>query len=56
MIIIAAAVIGIALGAATAGRRGGKLPDLLQYGAGYGIAFSLLGVVVTIIVQRNMMG
>lgn len=56
MIIIAAALIGIALGATTALRRGGKPLDALQYAAGYGIASTLLGLVVTIILERSLLG
>ncbi len=56
MIVIAAAIIGIALGATTALRRGGKWPDALQYAAGYGIAFTLLGLFATIILERSLFG
>ena len=56
MITIIAAVIGIALGAATALRRGGKTMDALHYAAGFGIVFTLLGMLVTIIVDRNFLG
>lgn len=55
MITIIAAIVGIALGAVTALRRGGKAMDAVQYGAGYGIAFTLLGMMVTIIVDRNFL-
>lgn len=56
MITIIAAVLGAALGAITALRRGGKTMDALQYGAGYGIAFILLGILVTIILDRTLLG
>jgi hypothetical protein len=52
MIVIAGLVSGAALGAFTAARRGGKRLDMLQYAAGFGIAFSLLGVFLTIFVER----
>lgn len=56
MITIIAALFGIAIGAITALRRGGKTLDALQYGAGFGIAFILLGMLLTIIVDRNFLG
>jgi 2-methylcitrate dehydratase PrpD len=52
MIVIAGLVFGAVLGAATAARRGGKRLDILQYAAGYGIAFCLLGVILTIFIER----
>lgn len=52
MIVIAGLVLGAVLGAVTAAKRGGKRLDLLQYAAGYGIAFCLLGVVLTIFIER----
>lgn len=52
MIVIAGLVLGAAMGAITASRRGGTRLDLLQYAAGYGIAFCLLGVVLTIFIDR----
>lgn len=56
MITIIAALTGIAVGALTALRRGGKAMDALQYAAGFGIAFALLGMMLTIIVDRNFLG
>lgn len=55
MITIVAALVGIVLGAFTALRRGGKAMDALQYAAGYGIAFTLLGMLLTIIVDRTLL-
>ncbi len=52
MIVIAGLVLGAALGGYTAAKRGGKRLDILQYAAGFGIAFCLLGVFVTIFVER----
>lgn len=54
MIIAAGLVLGILVGATTAKRRGGKMLDLLQYAAGYGIAFMLVGLFATIILERNL--
>jgi hypothetical protein len=52
MIIIAAAVLGILLGVLSARRNKGNMLDQLQYGAGFGIAFALVGVIVTIVLSR----
>jgi hypothetical protein len=56
MITIATTIVGAALGATTALRRGGKAVDALQYATGYAIAFALLGMLVTILVDRNLIG
>lgn len=53
MIYIPAALIGALIGGFTAKRRGGKGLDVAQYAAVYGIAFGLLGLIVTIILDRN---
>ena len=52
MIILAAMVCGILMGTGVARRRGGRRLDQLQYAAGYGIAFTLLGVFATIFIDR----
>lgn len=52
MIVIAGLVIGAAIGARTALKRGGRKLDALQYGAAYGIMFALFGLVLTIIIGR----
>jgi len=54
MIIAAGLILGLSVGAFTAKRRGGKGLDMLQYAAGYGIAFMLIGVVLTIILERSL--
>lgn len=54
MIIAAGLVVGVLTGTFTAKGRGGKALDMLQYGAGYGIAFMLVGVFVTILLERNL--
>ncbi len=52
MIILASAVFGALTGWGLARRRGGRRPDRLHYAAGYGIAFAILGLFVTVIVSR----
>ena len=54
MIILAAMVLGILVGSFTAKNRGGQRLDILQYGAVYGIAFALIGIFATIIIERNL--
>ena len=52
MIVIAGLIGGAMTGSTIALRRGGKLADAAQYGAGYGIAFGLLGLFATIFIER----
>ena len=54
MIILAGMVLGILVGSLIARNRGGQRLDILQYGAVYGIAFTLIGVFVTILIERNL--
>jgi hypothetical protein len=54
MIILASMVLGILIGSFTAKNRGGRKLDILQYGTVYGIAFTLVGVFATIIIERNL--
>ena len=54
MIVLAGMVLGILVGSITAKNRGGQRLDILQYGAVYGIAFTLLGIFATIIIERNL--
>ena len=52
MIILASLILGIAIGVRTAKARKGNRLDMAQYAAGYGIAFGLLGGLITIIIER----
>ncbi|MDJ1008716.1 MAG: hypothetical protein QNJ13_12940 [Paracoccaceae bacterium] len=54
MIVLAAVLAGAALGAVTAKRREGNRLDMAQYAAGYGIAFGLLGLFLTIFLERML--
>lgn len=54
MIVIVAMLAGALIGATTALKRGGKRLDALQYAAGYGIAFALLGLFATIFLERML--
>ena len=48
MIVIVAIACGAVLGAMTARKRGGTRLDMAQYGAGYGIAFGVAALFLTI--------
>lgn len=52
MIYIPMGILGILIGSFTAKKRNGSLADVLQYAAGYGIAFALMGLIVTIVLDR----
>ena len=48
MILFFSAAAGVITGALTAKRRGGNALDMAQYAAGFGIAFAILGLFVTL--------
>ncbi len=52
MIVIGGLLLGAVLGAVSAKRRGGKPADIAQYAFGYAIAFGLLGMFLTIMLDR----
>jgi Na+-driven multidrug efflux pump len=52
MIVIAGLVLGAATGAITAKRRGGSTADILQYAAGYGLAFTIVASLLTFGLSR----
>jgi hypothetical protein len=52
MIVIAGVIIGVLWGALLARRRKGRGFDIAQYAVGFGIAFGLLGMVLTVILER----
>ena len=52
MIVLGGMLLGAVLGAGLAQKRGGKTLDMLQYAAGFGIAFTLLGLFITIFIER----
>lgn len=51
MIVGTFALIGVVLGVTTARRRNGTGLDQAQYGAGFGIAFGVLGLIVALITR-----
>ena len=46
-------VLGALLGAFRARRRGGTVLDLLQWGAGFGVIFGLIGLFVMVFLLRS---
>ncbi|WP_377187117.1 hypothetical protein [Ruegeria meonggei] len=46
------AILGAILGALTARKRNGSAADIAQYAAGYGIAFALAGLILSLILVR----
>jgi len=52
MIVLAGMLFGGIYGAMLARRREGSKLDMAQYAAGFGIAFGLLGLFLTIFVER----
>ncbi len=52
MIVIICALLGCVIGGSTAKRRGGQRLDILQYAAGYAIAFSIVGVLITVAIDK----
>lgn len=52
MIILAFAIFGVFLGISKARKRKGNRLDMAQYGTGFGIAFLLLGIFVSIVIER----
>lgn len=51
MIVFTFALIGVVIGAMTARRRNGTRLDIAHYGAGFGIAFAILGLFVALAVR-----
>ena len=54
MIILAGFLGGGAYGAWLARKRKGNRLDMLQYGAGFGIALGLLGMFATMVLERML--
>lgn len=52
MIVIVAAILGIIVGSLAARKRGGNKLDLAQYAAGYALAFVIIGMITTVVIDR----
>lgn len=53
MIIIATALLGAIYGGIQAKRRGGARMDIAQYAVGYGMAFAIAGLFITVMLSRG---
>ncbi|MBY5932831.1 apolipoprotein acyltransferase [Tateyamaria omphalii] len=56
MIVIAAALLGALIGGYTASKRNGNRLDILQYAAGYALAFVIVGMIATVLIDRALRG
>ena len=54
MIVLGAGLVGVLAGGLTARSRGGNRLDMAQYAAVFGIAFALLGLIVTVMIDRSI--
>ncbi len=52
MIVIAALLLGAIVGGLTARKRKGKRLDILQYAVAYGLAFAIIGLFLTVFIDR----
>lgn len=52
MIYIVLGLLGATWGGMTARKRGGNRKDIAQYATSFGIAFALLGFVLTVLIDR----
>lgn len=52
VVVLGMALLGAILGALTAKKRNGNKADMAQYAAGYGIAFALIGLVISLVLVR----
>ncbi|MBB3994599.1 heme A synthase [Sulfitobacter undariae] len=52
MIVIGLVIVGVILGGMTAKKHKGNRKDIAQYATGYGMAFLILGLLLTVIIDR----
>ncbi|MCX7565293.1 apolipoprotein acyltransferase [Sulfitobacter sp. F26169L] len=52
MIVIGLAIIGALIGGFTARKRRGNRKDIAQYAVGYALAFIIVGMFLTVIIDR----
>lgn len=52
VLVVAAAILGAAIGALRAAKRGGKPLDMLQYGAAHAVPLMILAMFATIVLDR----
>ena len=54
MIVIVLGLLGAVIGGLTARKRAGNRKDIAQYAVGYGIAFMIVGIVLTVLIDRML--
>lgn len=54
MIILAAFLLGAIAGWFRAGKLGGKRADRIQYAIGFGMAFMIIGLIITVVLSRYL--
>lgn len=54
MIVIAAALLGAILGVMNARKRGGNRLDIAQYAAAHALAFTVVGLIATVLIDRML--
>jgi hypothetical protein len=54
MIVIFAMLAGAVIGGMTAARRQGNRKDIAQYAAGYAMAFMVVGMILTVVIDRSL--
>lgn len=52
MIVITAALLGAIIGGLTARKRGGNRLDIIQYAAGHALAFIVVALIATVVIDR----
>ncbi|WP_170414094.1 hypothetical protein [Ruegeria atlantica] len=52
VVVLGMALLGAILGGLKARKRNGSGADIAQYAAGYGIAFALVGLILSLILVR----
>ena len=55
MIVIILGILGALIGGFTARKRNGNRKDIGQYAAGYAMAFMIIGLIVTVLVDRMLL-
>lgn len=54
MIVIFAGALGAAIGGLTARKRQGNRKDIAQYATGYALAFMIVGMIATVLIDRAL--
>ena len=54
MIVLGLAAIGALMGGLNAKRRNGNRKDIAQYAVGYAFAFAIVGLILTVLIDRSV--